>query len=130
MSLLRQLGVVLWKSLYLQAVRRHYVALLVEPCLVLLVFSFARFDSRPEPGTLIKRVVVPERDAVNRDLLYGVQYVPFVVWGPGNNETYELVRTAFPLAGMRTPSLPAFWDTGCAVYKHAQRGHADYIGDG
>ncbi|CAN7937178.1 unnamed protein product, partial [Ixodes hexagonus] len=103
MQLLSQLGIVLWKSLYLQAVRRHYVALLFEPSVVFFVFSFASLDPRPDPAMLVKRVTKPEKDAVDRDLLYDGQFVPFVVWGPGNNDTYRLLRAAFPDSGMRTP---------------------------
>nr|XP_054933576.1 uncharacterized protein LOC129387881 [Dermacentor andersoni] len=97
----RQTGLVLWRTLYVQALRRHWFATLFELLLVTLCFVQLRDHTRP-------KAVVGGRQAFNPPVAYAPRPLkeivadgahtggPTVCYGPSTESAERLMDAAYP----------------------------------
>ncbi|EEC10010.1 hypothetical protein IscW_ISCW019357 [Ixodes scapularis] len=111
--------VLLWRTLWVQALRRHYFYTGAELLLVVLCFRvFAMGPSMPDPADT--RVRLPEQDSAAEALSDFAKAVPeAVLYAPHNAYTDTLVRDAYPVTVINGRSRPQYLllETGDRVAK-------------
>ncbi|CAN7938313.1 unnamed protein product [Ixodes hexagonus] len=96
LTALRHVRVILWRTLYIGPIRRHYFCTISEILLVVVCFKvFTMGPSMPDPADT--RARLPEQDPHAEKLSDFMAAVPeAVIYAPQNNYTDMLIREAYP----------------------------------
>lgn len=103
MESLRSLGLMLWKKLWVEPFRRHYVRTITELCVVLLCFGVIWDRVRPPPGSLRRRTAAlahGAEPALNESSFWERELV--LVYGPAHSYAADIVSAFMPPEGSTT----------------------------
>ncbi|KAH7945825.1 hypothetical protein HPB49_016037 [Dermacentor silvarum] len=93
MSSCSKLCTFLWRRLFLQTLRRHYLALLAEILFVLVTFAFFLSNDHVDLADVKKINSTYTQDLVRWDFdIAGLRRKVAVVYGPSNDRTDKMVR--------------------------------------